>query len=335
MHAVYNYFLHSFPGLKNFWHGGGLYTHHTLAWHFPEKDVALYAVINGYSGDSKPFAIVESLAYYAADLLLGYQPWLDEKSICFYPKPWVSDQSKNQTETDKDGTEDEKKEAQASGSKGGDLQGGIKERVDGEFANADVSHDAKKQEGLQGVDLGHRKGNIFASLMNVDEKAADSQSSSLKLARVAGLDHQQRAEKRDQAYQRNQGSSFFSALTSNLSDSAQDSAKLAAPKFSVGLYEGLYRCPLFGEFSVFVSPLSGSLECHMNVLTGILHPLEGHTFGVELTKSLRHLSKPSQNLPARNNFHVSFVASDSGEITAVDVHSSWSVEVPIRFQKMR
>lgn len=119
------------------------------------------------------------------------------------------------------------------------------------------------------------------------------------------------------------------------SQNQKEEGKTVTAKFSLKSYQGLYGHPLFGNFSVILSPTSGHLECQMNMLTGILHPLDGHTFGVELTKSLRFLSKPSRKSPAKNVFKVFFVESDLGEITAVDIFSKWAMEVPLRFHKMR
>ena len=119
------------------------------------------------------------------------------------------------------------------------------------------------------------------------------------------------------------------------SQNQKEEGRTATAKFPLKSYQGLYGHPLFGNFSVVLSPTSGHLGCQMNMLAGILHPLDGHTFGVELTKSLRFLSKPSRKSPAKNVFKVSFVESDLGEITAVDIFSKWAMEVPLRFHKMR
>ena len=132
-----------------------------------------------------------------------------------------------------------------------------------------------------------------------------------------------------------QGAVETAANLGENSQNQKEEGKTVTAKFPLKSYQGLYDHPLFGNFSVVLSPTSGHLECQMNVLTGILHPLDGHTFGVELTKSLRFLSKPSRKSPAKNVFKVSFVESDFGEITAVDIFSKWAMEVPLRFHKMR
>ena len=258
--------LQCVAGLTNFWHGGGLYSHYTLAWHFPEQDVAVYIVINGYSGDARPFSVVEALAYYATDLLLGYQPWLDEQSLCTYPNPWKKTGSAGPVNK----TKEDSREQQ--------LLIGAEENLQGKDAPS-VLHDSKV-------------------------KNASSESWSLHLTSDAdsGL-----------SYTQGKGSVAF----------------------NTALYEGLYSLPLFGNFSVFVNQSSGDLSCQMNLLTGLLHLIEGHTFGVELTNALRFLSKPSRNSLPHNAFKVTFVETAPSRIGAVDIHSSWAVEVPLRFQKIR
>ena len=310
-------------GVTNFWHGGGLYSHYTLAWHFPERDVALYAVANGYSGDSKPFAVVESLAYYSADLLLGYQPWLDQSSVCTYPKPWASGgggSPPNRTEEGKDG--------------GGDLNGDSEEGKRGE-ETVKFGREGKGgglKSGLLGF-AGQGEKFAAASSLKFAPGVEESEGEEDRLSASSRLNR--RTEENTAAEDRDQ--SRGAVETADLSRVGKKGAETLAPTFPVKSYRGLYRLPLFGNFSVFLKPESEQLECGMNILTGILHPLEGarHTFGVELTQSLRFLSKPSGKSPARNAFKVAFVESDSGEITAVDVYSHWAIEVPLRFHKMR
>ncbi|KAL8606182.1 hypothetical protein ACOMHN_053454 [Nucella lapillus] len=256
------WFINKYRGLKNFWHGGGLYSHHTLAWHFPERDAALYAVINGYSGDSRPFSVVESLAYYAADLLLGYQPWLDSHTLCTFPSLSGSPSRSNATgeNLSENRMQETVKEAQ---------RGGTNEKV----------RDKNDQPSENVID-GKFRPNLLLVPQNQMENGV--------LENVA-----------------------------------------------LKSYVGSYHSPLFGNFSVLLDSKSGQLQCQMCLLTGNLHFTQGHSFDVELTNSLRFLSKPSKSAPARPAFRISFVESRPGEITGVDVHSKWKIEVPLRFEKMR
>ncbi|XP_076437306.1 uncharacterized protein LOC143276590 [Babylonia areolata] len=292
-----SWFINKYRGLTNMWHGGGLYSHYTLAWHFPEKEVALYTVINGYSGNSRPFSVMESLAYYTADLLLGFEPWLDKDSLCTFSQlpmtssapggPSRQNQSQSREAAAHDGNLGE----------AGDRDGG---KVESKFLLF-VPEGKAKGEGGAAVQQGD----------SVGEGAA---------GKAGGP-----ADDSDQKGQSSGGGGGEEGL----------------PKLPLRAYEGLYGSSLFGNFSVFSSSSSSAdrLQCRMNVLTGDLHPAQGqgqgHTFGVELTQSLRFLSKPLRTAAARPAFSVTFLEGRPGEITAVDIHSKWAMEVPLRFERVR
>lgn len=292
------WFINRYRGLTNVWHGGGLYSHYSLAWHFPEKDVALYAVINGYSGDSRPFSVMESLAYYTADLLLGYQPWLDKNTLCTFPQ--LSKQSNTIA-------------GDASKAKVQEIDKGLQHGDEARGKNGELSKTANDKDDKIGPNL------LFAT-DGKSQFAGESTQEQNKAGNSVIAD----------LWEADNAKASRTEISKNgmKTESDRSASRLKS-------YLGLYRSPLFGNFSVLLDAKSGQLQCEMNRLTGDLHHTQGHSFDVELTKSLRFLSKPSRSAPAHPAFSISFVESGQGEITAVDVHSSWKMEVPIRFEKMR
>ena len=220
-----------------------------------------------------------------------------------------------------------------------------------------LSETAEGEKHGEALTAGQEKGKALSRLPSVAEKEAQLTGHFLKVAAEAEPKVPGAVRERLGAFVRlekhvdenttvilqrsklpNQSQSHGVVTVANLrriSQNQKKGAETVIPKFPLKSYQGLYRLPLFGNFSVSLNPASGDLECQMNVLTGILHPLDGHMFGVELTKSLRFLSKPSRKSPAKNLFKVFFVESDLGEITAVDIYSNWAMEVPLRFHKMR
>lgn len=230
----------------------------------PEKEIGLYISINGYSGDSKPFSIVESLVYYTADLLLGYQPWLDQKSICYYPSYWTNSNKQSS-----------------------------KHKMNEEFMTVSKLEVVLSKKHANPVELvttgvGHKQEHVSVKPVSEDDKRLSSPSEAQSFPRT------------------------LSAL----------------PVYS---YAGVYFNPLFGNLTFFAGVTCNCLQSKMNMLSGILHPVRNHTFDVELTESLRFLSKPSKQMPPQAAFKVDFTVDSNGEVSGVDVHSGWSMEVPIHF----
>jgi hypothetical protein len=293
-------------GVANFWHGGGLYTHYSLAWHFPEHNVALYVVVNGYGGDVKPFAVVEALSYYVADLLLGYSPWVTPSNLCTYPAPWVS---ANRTTVDK--------------------------KVNGGY----VSTDGKQGEKVRAV-AGKLKEILNPQNVNIESGTQEEKvENGDQINNSGGSNNDDNNNDGNNNNNNNDGSNNNNDSNNNNNDNndSNNNNNNDASTSNFVAFQGTYFHPLFGNFSVFLEkPEKGDLLCRIRILTGRLRPLlKPPTFGVELTgRSLRFLSKPSATTPAKNAFNVEFVKSLSGEVTAVDVHSSWAMEAPVRFQKL-
>lgn len=54
---------------------------------FPDKDVAVFAVITGPQNSNRVISM-KAIVSMAADILLGEDPWLNTTTACSYPAPW-------------------------------------------------------------------------------------------------------------------------------------------------------------------------------------------------------------------------------------------------------
>ena len=80
------------------WHSGGLYSYITLLWVFPDKNIGMYASVNGPDFKSLSIRHLTALFYYTSDHLLGLEPWLNETSACTFPEPWAHSSARESKE---------------------------------------------------------------------------------------------------------------------------------------------------------------------------------------------------------------------------------------------
>ncbi|KAK6173053.1 hypothetical protein SNE40_016587 [Patella caerulea] len=76
-----------YRGYKKIWHSGGITTHSSRLWFYPENNVGVYAAVNGPQTREKIYAL-RALMSYASDMLLGEEPWLNDTTVCTFPAPW-------------------------------------------------------------------------------------------------------------------------------------------------------------------------------------------------------------------------------------------------------
>ena len=72
------------------WHSGGLVSYSTLFWIFPDKNIGMYATVNGPAFKSLSSRHLTTVFYYISDHLLGLEPWLNETTACTFPEPWAN-----------------------------------------------------------------------------------------------------------------------------------------------------------------------------------------------------------------------------------------------------
>ncbi|XP_012939233.1 uncharacterized protein LOC106012067 [Aplysia californica] len=58
-------------------------------WLVPERNVGVFIATNGQKHSDMPVATMQALAYYATDLLLGLEPWINKTALCTFPSPWA------------------------------------------------------------------------------------------------------------------------------------------------------------------------------------------------------------------------------------------------------
>ncbi|KAH3736630.1 hypothetical protein DPMN_043202 [Dreissena polymorpha] len=56
---------------------------------FPEKNIAMFASINGPQFPGTDI-FIKTVLWYLSDILLGETPWLNIDTACSFPKPWVT-----------------------------------------------------------------------------------------------------------------------------------------------------------------------------------------------------------------------------------------------------
>ncbi|XP_041359174.1 uncharacterized protein LOC121375670 [Gigantopelta aegis] len=78
-----------YRGYKLIWHSGGIITHSSRLWMFPDRNIAIYAVANGPQTKHKGHALTAIMSY-ASDMLLGETSWLNKSTVCTFPGPWES-----------------------------------------------------------------------------------------------------------------------------------------------------------------------------------------------------------------------------------------------------
>ncbi|ESO88438.1 hypothetical protein LOTGIDRAFT_165563 [Lottia gigantea] len=77
-----------YRGYKKIWHSGGITTHSSRLWFYPDNNVGIFAAVNGPQTREKTHAM-RTIMSYASDILLGETPWLNYSTICTFPAPWA------------------------------------------------------------------------------------------------------------------------------------------------------------------------------------------------------------------------------------------------------
>ncbi|XP_064597703.1 uncharacterized protein LOC135464140 [Liolophura sinensis] len=82
------WFTSAYRGRKLVQHWGELFAYTATLWLFPNSDVGIFVSTNGkIEGGGIPRELIVA---FMADMMLGENPWLNTKTACVYPKPWIS-----------------------------------------------------------------------------------------------------------------------------------------------------------------------------------------------------------------------------------------------------
>ncbi|KAH3781630.1 hypothetical protein DPMN_159530 [Dreissena polymorpha] len=76
-----------YRGYRKLWHSGGIVTFSSQLWLYPDMRSGVFVASNGPL-TSKGSTAIRNIAYFASDLLLGEEPWLNTSTTCSFPAPW-------------------------------------------------------------------------------------------------------------------------------------------------------------------------------------------------------------------------------------------------------
>ncbi|BFZ14870.1 hypothetical protein BsWGS_17909 [Bradybaena similaris] len=83
------FFRNVYRGFQVPWAGSTTHGFSSLMWLIPERGVGVFISINGQKHSEMPLATLQSIMYYATDLMLGFEPWINETTACSFPEPWM------------------------------------------------------------------------------------------------------------------------------------------------------------------------------------------------------------------------------------------------------
>ncbi|KAK0046354.1 gigasin-6 [Biomphalaria pfeifferi] len=83
------FFRNTYRGFQIPWHASSVHGFTSIMWLVPEKNVGLFLSVNGQKHNENPLGTIQMLTYYITDLMLGFEPWINETSACTFPEPFV------------------------------------------------------------------------------------------------------------------------------------------------------------------------------------------------------------------------------------------------------
>lgn len=86
----YGWAISTYRGYKMVWHKGRSLSYGTMFAFYPDKDIGIFASINGPAVKSLQLQHLTTLLYYISDNELGLKPWLNQTTACTFPEPWAN-----------------------------------------------------------------------------------------------------------------------------------------------------------------------------------------------------------------------------------------------------
>ncbi|XP_059164314.1 beta-lactamase-like [Physella acuta] len=83
------FFRNIYRGFQVPWMANSVHGFTSIMWLVPERNVGIFIAVNGQKHTDLPLATVQTLTYFATDLLLGFEPWINETSACLFPEPFI------------------------------------------------------------------------------------------------------------------------------------------------------------------------------------------------------------------------------------------------------
>ena len=72
------------------WHKGRSLSYATMFAFYPDKDIGMFASVNGPALKTLQLQHITTLLYYISDNQLGLEPWLNQTTACTFPEPWAN-----------------------------------------------------------------------------------------------------------------------------------------------------------------------------------------------------------------------------------------------------
>ncbi|CAG5127508.1 unnamed protein product [Candidula unifasciata] len=72
----------NYRGYRKVYHTGGVVTHFSRLWLYPDIKAGIYINVNGPREKNNKHSLLESLMYFVSDLLLNEEPWLKKDAVC-------------------------------------------------------------------------------------------------------------------------------------------------------------------------------------------------------------------------------------------------------------
>ncbi|KAH3727933.1 hypothetical protein DPMN_053879 [Dreissena polymorpha] len=85
----YAWYTSTYRGYRRLLTNGNLFSYTASIWMFPEKNISMFASINGPQFPGMDI-FIKTVLWYLSDMLLGETPWLNIDTACSFPKPWFT-----------------------------------------------------------------------------------------------------------------------------------------------------------------------------------------------------------------------------------------------------
>ncbi|XP_076446917.1 uncharacterized protein LOC143284148 [Babylonia areolata] len=96
----YGWVTASYRGYPMTWHSGGVFAYTSYLAFLPHLDLGFFVSTNGPGSSRNASRIVRQVFFYAADLLLEEEPWLNLDNACQFPELWLNKSSDAQPSND-------------------------------------------------------------------------------------------------------------------------------------------------------------------------------------------------------------------------------------------
>ncbi|CAL1538766.1 unnamed protein product [Lymnaea stagnalis] len=83
------FFRNIYRGFQIPWYASSVYGYSSIMWLVPERNVGIFIAFNGQKHTETPLATIQAITYVATDIMLGFEPWINETAACTFPEPFI------------------------------------------------------------------------------------------------------------------------------------------------------------------------------------------------------------------------------------------------------